>query len=193
MSHPLVSPLQASLAVLATDFGLFLRAAFPVVHPGKELQDNWHIDAIVHVLEQCITGKTKRQIINMPPRHLKSYLCSVALPAFLLGRDPAIRIMVVSYSDDLAKPLAAEFRRLVDSPFYKQVFPLTVVSKSTEREYVTTQGGYRLVLSVEGGVTLSLWMIPSKPKMPIPIPCVTRSTSGMDTPCCHAWTTKCTP
>ena len=48
-------------------------------------------------LEQIRLGKIKRLIITVPPRSLKSILCSVAFPAFVLGHDPSKRLIVVSY------------------------------------------------------------------------------------------------
>ena len=45
-----VTELQASLAAIASDFPTFVRAAFAVLYPGKELLDNWHVDAMAHAL-----------------------------------------------------------------------------------------------------------------------------------------------
>ena len=148
-----VTELQASLAAIASDFPTFVRAAFAVLYPGKELLDNWHVDAMAHALEGCIEGRNRRLIVNVPPRHLKSFICSVAFPAFVLGMDPTAKIIVASYSDDLAKPLALDFKRLVESTLYKQVFPKTVAMKSTEGEFRTNLGGARLALSVGGSLT----------------------------------------
>ena len=50
-----------------------------------------------------------------PPRHLKSIIFSVALPAFLLGQDPTKRIICVSYSNELATKHAIDFRAVVTS------------------------------------------------------------------------------
>jgi hypothetical protein len=33
-------------------------------------------------------GKIRRLIINLPPRHLKSLMASIAFPAWCLGHDP---------------------------------------------------------------------------------------------------------
>ena len=49
---------------------------------------NWHICRIAYRLEQVRLGKIKRLIITVPPRSLKSIMCSVAFPAFVLGHDP---------------------------------------------------------------------------------------------------------
>ncbi|QTD46349.1 phage terminase large subunit [Ottowia testudinis] len=148
-----VTELQASLAALASDFPTFVRAAFATLYPGKLFMENWHIDAMAHALEGCIEGTHRRLIINVPPRHLKSFITSVAFPAFVLGMDPTAKIIVASYSDDLAKPLALDFKRLVESTLYKQVFPKTVAMKSTEGEFRTSLGGARLALSVGGSLT----------------------------------------
>jgi hypothetical protein len=37
-----------------------------------------------HSLSKVVSGEVKRQIITIPPRHLKSICTSVALPAFNL-------------------------------------------------------------------------------------------------------------
>src|SRR5213079_2203019 len=41
-----------------------------------------------------------RLIINLPPRHLKSLLASVAFPAWCLGHDPSAQFLSVSYAQD---------------------------------------------------------------------------------------------
>ena len=117
---------------------------FQTLYPGKQFMDNWHIDAILHCLEQSIEGKLPRLIINMPPRHLKSIMVSVVLPAFILGLDPTARIICVSYSEELSKSLSREFRRIVESEWYRRVFDNVRLSKITENECVTEMGGGRL-------------------------------------------------
>jgi hypothetical protein len=47
-------------------------------------------------------GNIRRLIINLPPRHLKSLLASIAFPAWCLGHDPSAQILSVSYGQDLA-------------------------------------------------------------------------------------------
>jgi hypothetical protein len=59
-------------AVLRKDFNFFLRRCFMTLNPGSPYLPNWHIRLIGFRLERIRRGKTKRLIINMPPRHLKS-------------------------------------------------------------------------------------------------------------------------
>jgi predicted phage terminase large subunit-like protein len=144
---------QAYWAAVRSDFRVFISQAFVTLYPGKSFDDNWHIGAIVHALEQNLHGATPRLIINLPPRHLKSFLVSVAWPAFLLGVDPSLKIFCVSYSDDLSKTIARDCRRLMSSDWYRRVFSHVRLEKDTENEIVTDQGGFRSALSVNGSIT----------------------------------------
>ncbi len=145
--------LKAYFAAVGVDLKVFLLQSFTTLYPGKEFLDSWHVDAIVYHLEQCIHGEMQRLILNMPPRHLKSFIASVVLPAYLLGRDPSAKIICISYSDDLARMMARDFRRIVESVWYQKVFPQVRVQKSTETEFVTDLGGYRYATSVGGTLT----------------------------------------
>lgn len=86
----------------------------------------------------------------MPPRSLKSICTSVAFPAWILGKDPSKRIITTSYSDELASKLARDCRAVMDTKWYKELFPQTRLNpnKRTETEYETTKNGYRLATSV---------------------------------------------
>ena len=144
---------EAYLAAIGSDLKVFLRQAFETIYPGKAFLDNWHIDAIVHCLERSIEGHMPRLIINLPPRQLKSFIVSVALPAFILGVDPSAKIICISYSDDLAKALARDFKRIIESAWYRKVFPDVRPTKMTESEFATDQGGTRYATSVGGTLT----------------------------------------
>ena len=116
---------------------------------------NWHICAIVYHLEQVWLGNIKRLIINLPPRSLKSIMCSVAFPAFVLGNDPTKRLIVASYGADLAIKHGNDFRTVVNSAEYRDIFPGMRISavKNTQTEVVTTLNGSRLATSVDGALT----------------------------------------
>src|SRR4051794_41468504 len=108
------------------DFEAFLHRAFCVINPGQEYTRNWHISAIAHALDKVRRGESKRLIIAMPPRHLKSVTVSIAFPAFLLGHDPSMRIIAASYAESLAAAHSNDFRRLIQSKEYKRLFPKRV-------------------------------------------------------------------
>jgi hypothetical protein len=116
---------------------------------------NWHILALAHHLELVRRGKIRRLIINAPPRSLKSLITSIAFPAFVLGHDPNRRIIVISYSADLAIKHANDFRAVMNAEFYDSLFPGTRISsaKNTETEVATTRHGFRLATSIDGTLT----------------------------------------
>jgi predicted phage terminase large subunit-like protein len=140
---------------LANDFPAFVMKVFEAVSGGDDFLASWHIDAMTYAAQQVIEGKLKRLIVTVPPRHLKSIIFSVALPAFLLGHDPTERIICVSYSNDLAIKHANDFRAVLNSSWYRRIFPETRISrdKDTQTETMTTARGYRMATSLGGTLT----------------------------------------
>src|SRR5262249_50286145 len=155
---------------LARDFSAFVMKVFETVSPGDLFLPNWHIDSMTYAAELVIEEKITRLITTVPPRHLKSIIFSVALPAFLLGHDPTKRIVCVSYANDLAVKHANDFRAVIGSSWYHRVFPLTKVSREKDTEYktMTTARGFRLATSLNAaliGIGADLMVLddPQKP------------------------------
>lgn len=150
-----VSKARLIEALCRNDFRAFLEKVFATLSPGQAYVATWHIEAIAWRLEQVRRGKIRRLIINMPPRSLKSIAASVAFPAFVLGRDPTKRVICVSYSGDLAKKHANDFRAVLETPWYHSTFPDTRIGayKNTETEIELTRRGFRLATSVGGTLT----------------------------------------
>jgi predicted phage terminase large subunit-like protein len=140
-------------AVLRSDFGVFVKKCFAELNPGVEFHPNWHIDAIVARLECVRGGVFNRLIVNLPPRYLKSIIISVAFPAFVLGHNPHMRILVASYGRDLALKHANDFRAIVESDWYRHLFPKMRIDRNVEDEVTTTLRGFRKAVSVGGALT----------------------------------------
>src|SRR4051794_25602581 len=142
-------------AVLRSHFPSFLRKVFLTLSPGQTFVGGWAIEAMAYQVERVLSGDERRLIITLPPRSLKSMAFSVALPAFALGLNPRLRIICVSYSIELAKKLANDFRAVVESDWYRRIFPETRIGrfKNTETEIEFTERGYRLAVSVQGTLT----------------------------------------
>jgi predicted phage terminase large subunit-like protein len=141
-------------AILRQDFYGFIERSFYELNPETKFLHNWHIEVLASELEACRRGETRRLIINVPPRSLKSHCASVAFPAWLLGHNPSARIICASYAQDLAGKHALDCRAVLQSGFYQSLFPTRL---SRERyavsEFVTTQKGSRLATSVGGVLT----------------------------------------
>ena len=103
-------------------------------------------------LEAVRAGQCTRLIVNFPPRHFKSFLASVAFPAFVLGHHPETEILCISYGEKLTDDLAWQCRALMQSFFYQALFPTRLVSEAVD-ELRTTGGGFRRARSLSGGIT----------------------------------------
>lgn len=141
-------------SLLRTDFMVFVERCFATVNPGLPFQDTWHLHAVAEALRQVDEGGLKRLIVNVPPRSGKSILISIAYPAWRLGRTPRARIICVSSDDKLVASLAASFRAVVESDWYRRAFPAFAVERGGNRatETITTLRGYRYGVSLGGSV-----------------------------------------
>ena len=66
--------------------------------------------------------KIKRVIINMAPRHTKSEFASYLLPAWMVGRNPKLKIIQSTNTTELSVRFGRKAKQLMDSPEYKEVF-----------------------------------------------------------------------
>ncbi len=133
-------------ALAKTDFFAFTWRVFLTLHPdpARPFVANWHIEAT--------EGQCDRLVITIPPRHLKSICAAVALPAWLLGQDPGCRILVASYGLNLARKHSEDFRAILESAWYRALFPRTRIAERGARqdEIVTTRRGFRKAVSLGG-------------------------------------------
>lgn len=137
------------------DLRAFIAMAFHTVNPGTEYLPNWHIDLIADHLEAVRRCEMTRLLINMPPRMMKSLCVTVAWPAFLLGHDPAVRILTASYSRYLALKHAQDTRLIVGSPWFSNAFPRFRIAPghNEKHKFLTTRNGFRFATSTGGSAT----------------------------------------
>jgi len=141
-------------ALLRNDFALFAARCFHELNPQTELAMSWHLEFIATQLTAVRQGKIRRLIINLPPRHLKSLMASIAFPAWCLGHDPSTQLLCVSYAQDLADKLARDCRSIMISPWYRRIFPTRLAQhRQAVQEFITTRQGYRLATSTGGVLT----------------------------------------
>ena len=142
-------------ALVCHDLFAFTERAFYELNPTTPFLPNWHIQVVASALEACRRGEITRLIICQPPRSLKSHSASIAFPAFVLGRDPTAQIICASYGQDLSNKLALDCRTIMNSSWYRSLFPNTRLSSERQaiQEFVTTRSGSRLSTSVGGVLT----------------------------------------
>src|SRR6201993_2816520 len=131
--------------MLRQDFSTFAARCFYDLNPQAELAMNWHLEVIAAKLTAVRDGKIRRLIINLPPRHLKSLMASIAFPAWCLGHNTSAQMLCVSYAQDLADKLARDCRSIMTSPWYWRTFPTRLAPhRQAVQEFITTRQGYRL-------------------------------------------------
>lgn len=142
-------------ALLSQDQIAFTEQVFNTVSPGTSYHDNWHIHCIVEHLQAVERGELKRLIVNIPPRSLKSISVTIAWTAWLLGRNPSNQIICASYSQALSTKHSVDTRLVIESPWYKQVFPNTIIAKdqNEKQKFQTTARGHRIATSIGGSAT----------------------------------------
>ena len=138
--------------ILRHDFSSFICFAFNALYPYKTYKHNWHIDTMAHYLSLASEGKCKRLIITMPPRMLKSHCASIALPAWLLGRDPRKRILYLHGAKALGLELEDDCAQLMRTPRYRALFDRTSFKEEKGR-LVTNCGGGRQFMPIMGRLT----------------------------------------
>ena len=99
-----------------------MQRCFSELNPQAAFATNWHLEVIAAKLTVVRDGRIKRLIINLPPRHLKSLMASIAFPAWCLGHDPSAQILCVSYAQDLADKLARELPQHHNEPVVPKHF-----------------------------------------------------------------------
>lgn len=109
---------------------------------------------ICDLLGRVARGEIRRLILNMPPQHGKSRLCSIEFPAWLLGRDPTWKIVAASYAQDLANRNSRQARNRLTTPEYQWLFDtrLDPNHQSVAEWGVIGEGEYRAA-GINAGIT----------------------------------------
>jgi hypothetical protein len=129
-----------------------------------------HVQVLAHKLEEVakyiLTGGKEgisRLMVFMPPRYWKSQTASRKFPAWLLGKNPDLRIILTSYNADLASKHSKAVRDLIQSEEYSQVFgelsstdepvELDAESKASASWEIADRNGGMQAAGVGGGIT----------------------------------------
>ncbi len=149
------NPILLLRELLHRDFAAFVRKAWPWISGGEEVAWNWHLDAIAHQLDRVATADNLRLLVALPPRNGKSKMITIIWVAWMLGRDPTANFVCVSYSNELSGKHARDCLSIMQSPWYRELFPKTIISSKrfSAIDFETTAGGGRLATSVTGTLT----------------------------------------
>ncbi len=125
-----------------------------VKHVWPEFIEGKHHKKIADKFNQIASGKIKRLIINMPPRHTKSEFASYLLPSWMVGRKPDLKIIQTTHTTELAIRFGRKAKTLMDSPEYKEVFKTRLREDSQAAgKWETEQGGEYYAAGVGSAIT----------------------------------------
>ena len=120
----------------------------------SDYDPSWHHNIIANKLEAVESGKIKRLMLCVPPRHGKSQLASVMFPAWYLGRNPTKEIISCSYNDEFAEEFGRKSRNLVADEKFRLMFGVGLSSDSKRiNRWSTDKGGGYVASGVGGTIT----------------------------------------
>ena len=120
------------------DFLSFVKCVWPDFVEGS------HHRHIADKFNKLATGEINRLIVNMPPRHTKSEFASYLLPAWMVGRNPKLKIIQATHTGELAVRFGRKAKTLIDSEEYSKILK-QVLEKTVKLQDV---GKLRKVVSI---------------------------------------------
>ena len=137
-----------------TDLLTFIKTMFKVTK-GADFKDNFHQKLICEELEKVVIGKTKRLIINIPPRSGKTYIAVIGFIAWCAGNFPDSEFIHASYSKRLATNNTYQARSLMQHEKYAEIFgkPEFKQDSNAKDEFRTEDGGIFYSTGNDGSIT----------------------------------------
>jgi predicted phage terminase large subunit-like protein len=133
---------------ISEDFLKFVKSVWPDFIEGN------HHKKIADQFNRLAKGDINRLIINMPPRHTKSEFASFLLPAWMIGRQPKLKIIQTTHTAELAIRFGRKAKTLIDSEEYRKIFQTRLREDSQAAgRWETDQGGEYFAAGVGGAIT----------------------------------------
>ena len=135
-------------SAIKNDFMAFVKYVWPDFIEGS------HHKIMADKFNKVARGELKRIIINMAPRHTKSEFSSYLLPAWMIGKNPKLKIIQATHTTELAVRFGRKAKHLIDSEEYQKIYPtkLREDSKAAGR-WETNEGGEYFAAGVGGSIT----------------------------------------
>lgn len=135
----------------------FVRQSWKLIEFNTPFDESWHIGAICEHLQAVTEGEIKRLVVNVPPRTGKSSLVSIFWPCWIWTRDPSVRFMFASYTEQLAFLMSVRRRdNVMLSEWYQKrwgsSFKLST-SLNLKHLFANDKGGHMYATSTGGSVT----------------------------------------
>ncbi len=132
-----------------SNFLKFVKQVWP------EFVEGPHHIKIAEKFQDLAEGRINRLIVNMPPRHTKSEFASFLFPAWMMGRDPRLKIIQTTHTAELSYRFGRKVRNLMEENAFQDIFDdikLSQDSKAAGR-WETNKGGEYFAAGVGGAIT----------------------------------------
>lgn len=135
------------------DFYTFCKTVFEY-NRREPYKESWHVKLICDTFHLVFFGKIKRLIINIPPRHFKTFLISMFI-AWSLGHYPDSEYIYSSYAKKLAEKSTLAIKDIVLSDIYRYIFPYVRINLSSKAKdlWGTTDNGLVYGVGAGGSIT----------------------------------------
>ena len=143
------NPREALHSLCRTHFWAFNSLMLSHVVTGYEHFS--YLDLMAECIEEAVLRRTDgKLVVNLPPRHLKSYTV-IATIAWYLGKFPDREVMLVTHSQSLSRDLASKCMAMLLTSTYAEIFPGLRISDERQAimDFRTTAGGGLLAGSFE--------------------------------------------
>jgi predicted phage terminase large subunit-like protein len=134
----------------------FFKQSWHVLEGGTPFVDEWYLKKIADSLQDCLKGKIKSLLINLPPRKGKTNLISIAFPAWVWINYPEKKFICASYANSLTLKIAYKSRLLIESKWYQERwgdrFKLRK-DQNSKSYFVNDKTGYRISTSAGSFIT----------------------------------------
>jgi len=110
-----------------------------------------HFVIIANKLMDVINGKTKRLIINIPPRYGKTELAVKAFIAYGLAINPSSKFIHLSYSDDLALDNSSQAKEYIESDSFQSLWPMSLKKDAQGKKKWFNEHGGGVYATASGG------------------------------------------
>lgn len=141
--------------LLRSQFLAFTMKAFAEMHPSQRMTKYPFLVLLAETLARVATGESKRVVVNLPPRHFKTFMGTICLTAWILAHNSSSKILIVTYGQDLADKIAYAVRAILQADWFRTLFKGTRLARNCSKlmDFVTTAGGGVRSVSIDGGVT----------------------------------------
>lgn len=113
-----------------------------------------HFVLIANALANVYNGKTKRLIINIPPRYGKTELAVKCFISWCLAKNPQSKFIHLSYSSDLALDNSSQTKEYIESDAFQDIWECELKQDAKgKQKWFNKEGGGVYATAAGGAIT----------------------------------------